>query len=84
MADAIEDMDIEIEQKDYKRKFLEEKIRFPDYIIVEEMNKLRLNKISPGRKRDRNMHRLKVTLNNHNHIKNRKAINQKILNKNLF
>ena len=81
MADAIEDMDIEIEQKDIRREFLEKKIGLPDFKIVEKMNKLRLNKISSKRKRDRIIDRLKITLNNHKYIKNKKAIKLKNLNK---
>ena len=33
-------MDLEIEQKDNKTEFLENKIRSPDCKIIEEMNKL--------------------------------------------
>ena len=44
MADTIEDMDIGREQKDNKMEFLENKIRLPDCNVIEEMNKLGLNK----------------------------------------
>ena len=40
MGNFIEDMDIEIEQKDNKIDFLENKIRLPDSKSIEEMNKL--------------------------------------------
>ena len=46
MGDTIEDMVIELEQKDDKIEFLENKIRLPDCKVIEEMNRLGLNKIS--------------------------------------
>ena len=46
MGDTIEDMDIEIEQKDNKLEFLENKTWSPDSKIIEEMNRLGINKIS--------------------------------------
>ena len=50
MGDTIEDMDIEIEQKDNKIEFLETKVRLPDCEIIEQMNKLGINKISMKKK----------------------------------
>ena len=40
MGDTIEDMDFEIEQKDNKIDFLQNKITLPDRKVIEEMNKL--------------------------------------------
>ena len=40
---TIEDMDMEIEQKDNKTDFLENKIGLADYKVIEEMNWLGLN-----------------------------------------
>ena len=45
MGDTFSDMDIEIEQKDSKISFLENKIGIPDSKIIDEMNKLDLNKL---------------------------------------
>ena len=70
MGDTINDMDIEIEQKDHKILFLENKIGVTDDIIIEEMKKLDLDKISNKEKNNRIMNRLKITLNNHKYIKN--------------
>ena len=70
MGETISDMDIEIEQKDNKIHFLEDKIGIPDSKVIEEMNRLDLNKISSKEKNDRIMNRLNKTLNNHKHIKN--------------
>ena len=44
MGDTIEDMDIEIEQKDNKMEFLENKMDLPDCKVIEEMNRPGLNK----------------------------------------
>ena len=73
MGDTIEDMDIEKEQKD-KIEFLENKIGLPDRKVIEEMNKLGLNKISSKRKGDRSMDRLNNSLNKHKHIKNKNQL----------
>ena len=70
MGDTIDDMDIEFEQKDNKISFLEKKIGVTDDKIVEEMNRLYLNKISHKEKNNRIMNRLNKTLNKHNYIKN--------------
>ena len=64
------DMDIELEQKDNKKQFLEDKIGIPDYKVIEEMNRLDLNKSSSREKNDRIMNRLTKTIENHNYIKN--------------
>ena len=45
MGETISDMDMEIEQKDNKIQFLEDKIGIPDSKVIEEMNRLDLNKI---------------------------------------
>ena len=70
MGDTINDMDLEIEQKDNKISFLENKIGITDDRVVEEMNRLDLNKISDKEKNNRIMNRLNKTLNKHNYIKN--------------
>ena len=72
MGDTFEDVDIEIEQKDNKKEFLESKIGLPDCKIIEEMNKLGLNRISSKRKGDRFMDRLNSSLNNLKNNKNKK------------
>ena len=71
---TIEDMDIEKEQKKEK-ELLENEIGLPDSKVIEEMNELGLNKISCRGKCDRIMDRLKISLNNHNPIKNKKQQN---------
>ena len=43
MGETISDMDKEIEQKDKKRQFLENKIGIPDSKCIEEINRLGLN-----------------------------------------
>ena len=70
MGDTINDMDMEIEQKDNKIAFLENKIGVTDDKVIEEMNRLDLNKISNNEKNNRIMNRLNKTLNKHNYIKN--------------
>ena len=70
MGDTIDDMDIEIEQKDNKISFLENKIGVTDDKIVEEMIRLYLNKISDKEKNNRIMNRLNKTLNKHIYVKN--------------
>ena len=62
MVETINDMDIEIEEKDDKIIFLENKIGLADIKVVEEMYKLILNKISNKDKNDRIMNRLKKHL----------------------
>ena len=51
MGDTIEDMDIEIEQKDNRMEFLENKKRLPDCKVIEEMKKTRSIKKSSKRKK---------------------------------
>ena len=46
MRETISDLDMEIEQKDSKIQFSEDEIGIPDSKIIEEMNRLDLNKIS--------------------------------------
>ena len=75
MGDTIGDVDIEIEQKDEKLEFLENKIGLPDSKVFEERNRLGLNKISSKRKVVRIMDRLNNSLNNHKYIKNNKQKN---------
>ena len=70
MGETISDMDIEIEQKDNKIQFLKDKIGIPDSKVIEEMNRLDLNKISSKERNDRIMNRLNKTLTNHKYIKN--------------
>ena len=62
MGETISDMDIELEQKDNKIQFLEDKIGIPDFKNVDEMNKLDLNKTSSKDECDRIMNRLKKHL----------------------
>ena len=57
MSETISDMDIELEQKDNKLLFSKDKIGIPDPKVVEEMNRLDLNKISSKEKNDRIMNR---------------------------
>ena len=71
MGDTIEDMDFEIERKDKKIEVSDIKMGLPDSKIVEETNKLGLNKISSKRKYDRIIDRLNNALNNHKYIKNK-------------
>ena len=70
MGDTINDMDVEVEQKDNKISFLENKIGVTDDKTVEEMKRLDLNKITDKEKNIRIMNRLIKTLNKHHHIKN--------------
>ena len=70
MGDTINVVDVEIEEKDKKISFLENKIGVTDDKIIEEMNRLDLNKIPNKEKNIRIMNRLNKTLNKHNYIKN--------------
>ena len=56
MGDTIEDRDIKKEQKGNKKEILEKKITFFDCKVIEEMDRLGLNKLSSKRKGD-----LKIT-----------------------
>ena len=51
MGDTIKDMDIEIEQKDNKISFLENRIGVTVDKVVEAMNRLDINKISNSEKK---------------------------------
>ena len=62
-------MDMELEQKDNEIQFLEDKIGIPDSKVIEQMNRLDLNKISCKEKNDRILNRLNKTLHNHKYIK---------------
>ena len=80
MVETIGDMDIDLEQKINKISLLENKIGIADGKVVEEVNKLDLNKKSNKNTRDRIVYRLNKTLNNHKHTlenKNYKSINFK-------
>ena len=68
MGDTIENMDIEIEQKNNKIEFLENRTGLPDSEVFEEINKLGLNK----RKAGRIMDGLHNALNNHKYPENQK------------
>ena len=68
VGEAISDMDIEIEKKNNKRQFLEDKIGIPDSVF-EEMKRLVLNKISSKNECDRIMKKLNITPNKHKCIK---------------
>ena len=50
MGDTRDDMDIEIEQKDNKISFLENKIGVTDDKVIEEMKRLDLDKITDKEK----------------------------------
>ena len=69
MEDAIEEMDIEIEQKDNRKELLENKIGLPDSKFIEAIDRLGQNKISSERIGDMIMHRLKNYLILTNRIK---------------
>ena len=72
MGYTIEDMDNEIEQKDKKIEVLEKKKGLPICKVIEEMNRLGLNKISSKRNGYMIMGRLNSSLNNDKFIKNKK------------
>ena len=50
MGEALSIMDIELEQKDNKMQSLEDKIGLPVSNVIEEMNRLDLNKKSSKEK----------------------------------
>ena len=75
MGDTIEDMDIEIEQKNNSTDISKIKIGLPDCKIFEEMIKLGLEKIKSTRKGDSIMDILNNSLKNHKFIKNKKQQN---------
>ena len=68
MGDTIEDMDIEIQQKDNQRELLQNKIGLPDSIVIEGMNKLGLNEISSNRNGGRIIDKSNNSPNNHKYI----------------
>ena len=70
MGGTRDDMDIEIEQKDNRISFLENKIGVTDDEVIEEMKRLDLDKITDKEKNNRIMNRLKKTHNKHKYIKN--------------
>ena len=72
MRDTSENMDIKIEQKVNKKEVLEDKRGLPDCNVIEEMNKLGLNKISSKRKRDRITDGLNNAPNSHKYNTNKK------------
>ena len=63
-------MDFEIEQKDNKIQFLEDKRGIQDFKIVEEMSRSHLNNISSNKNCDKIMITLTKTPNNHKYIEN--------------
>ena len=69
MGETISNMAIAIEQKDKKIQFLEDKMGIPDSKVIEEMNRLNLNKKSSNEKNYSIMNRLNKTPNNHKYIK---------------
>ena len=77
MGDTIDDMDMEIERKDNKRKFLETTIGLADSTVIEGMIRLGLNKISSKTKGDRIMDGLKSSPNIHKYINNWKTTKNK-------
>ena len=44
LGETISDMDLQLEQKDNKIQFSEDKIEIPDAKVIEELNRLDLNK----------------------------------------
>ena len=73
MADTINETAVEIEQSDDKISFLENKIGIADDRVVDEMNKLDLNKISNKERINRIMNGLNKTLNNQKILKFRNS-----------
>ena len=70
MGETLSDMDMEIEQKDNKIHFLEDKEGLPDSKVTEEMNRIDLNKISSKEESDRVRNRLNKKLHNDQYNKN--------------
>ena len=70
MGETISDMDLEINEKDNKTHFLEDNIAIPKSKVIEEINRLDLNKKSNQEKNDRIMNSSNKTPNNHKCIKN--------------
>ena len=72
MDETKTDMDVETEQKDNKKQFLEDKMGIPDFKGVDEMKILDLGKISSRKQRkqkNRIMKKSNKTLNIHIYIK---------------
>ena len=80
MGTTVEDMDVQVEQKDSKVEFLKNQIGLADSKFTEKVNELGLNKISFKRKRDRIMDRLKRSFNDHKYIKNTSLLTARIAN----
>ena len=72
MGDTIEDMDIEIEQKDNEIKILESRIGLPDCNVKEQMKRLGFEKLSFKTKGDRIMDTSNNSVNNHKYFKSKK------------
>ena len=70
-------MDLEIELRDNKTEFLENKVELTDFKVLEVMNKLRITKIPSKRKRARSMDRIKNLPKNPKYIK--KTINNETI-----
>ena len=73
MGETISDMDTKTKQNDNKKN-LEDKIGIPDSKVLEEMNRLDLNKKLCKEKNDRIMNRLNKTLTNHKYNKKLKLM----------
>ena len=65
LGDLLSEMDKEIEQKNIKIHFLEDKVGIPDSKVLLEMNGLDINKLSNKEKNDGIMKRLNKALINH-------------------
>ena len=71
-------MEIELEQKNKETESLAKKIGLPDSKVIEELNKLCLNKISSKTTGGRFIDRVKILLNYHNYTKNKKEKKTKV------
>ena len=71
MGNSTEDMELELEQKDKKSEFLENKRALPDSKVIEKMNRLGLKKVSSNRKGFGIMDRLNISLKNYKYIENK-------------
>ena len=69
MGETISDMDMELEQKVNEIQFLEDKLGIPASKVVEQMNRLDLNKTSSKDIYDRILKKRNKTVNNHKYIK---------------
>ena len=68
MGETIGDMDIELQQKDNKIHFSEDKIVIAEVKVGEILNKLDLNKLSKKQKIDRKMYRINKNFIDHIYI----------------